>query len=129
MVTQMGMSDEMGNVDLNSDYGSLSSETKQHIEREVRRIVEEGRDRATKLLTQRRKDLDTVAKALLEYETLSKDEIEKVLKGETLPDKLTSLPGAPLVIPEALLPPGFGGDVNAATEPESGGSSKEAASR
>lgn len=118
MVTEMGMSDEIGNVDLSTDYGSLSSETKQHIEQEVRRIIEEGRERAMKLLSSRRKDLDIIAKALVEYETLNKEEIEKVLRGEKLPEKLTSLPSVPLKIPETLLPPGFSGDVTSMAEPE-----------
>ncbi|KAI9700102.1 MAG: hypothetical protein M1836_002636 [Candelina mexicana] len=109
MVTQLGMSDELGNVDLQSDYARLSSETKQQIEREVRRLIEEGKDRAMKILTSKRKELDLLANALVEYEMLSKDEIEKVIRGEKLPDKLTSMPtgGMPLKLPEALLPPGM----------------------
>lgn len=119
MVTEMGMSDELGNVDLNMDYASLSSETKKHIEQEVRRIIEEGRERAMKLLSSRRKDLDILANALVEYETLNKEEIERVLRGEKLPEKLTTLPSAPLKIPETLLPPGFSGDTVASmAEPE-----------
>ncbi|KAI9880555.1 MAG: hypothetical protein M1830_002254 [Pleopsidium flavum] len=108
MVTQMGMSDELGNVDLNSDYSHLSSETKQHIEREVRRIIEEGRQRATKLLTEKRKELDLLANALVEYEVLDKDEMERVVKGEKL-QKLPTLPNVPIKLPELILPPGMGG--------------------
>lgn len=109
MVTQLGMSDELGNVDLSSDYARLSSETKQKIESEVRRMLEEAKDRATKVLTSKRKELDLLANALVEYEMLSKDEIEKVIRGEKLPDKLTSMPtgGMPLKLPGALLPPGM----------------------
>lgn len=109
MVTQLGMSDELGNVDLSSDYARLSSETKQKIESEVRRMLEEAKDRATKVLTSKRKELDLLANALVEYEMLSKDEIEKVIRGEKLPDKLTSMPtgGIPLKLPGALLPPGM----------------------
>ncbi|KZF24828.1 cell division protease ftsH [Xylona heveae TC161] len=109
MVTQMGMSDLIGNVDLNTDYARLSSETKQTIEREVRRLVEEGRDRATRLLTSKRKELDILANALVEYESLNKEEMEKVLRGEKLPDRVTSLPNVPLKLPESLMPPGLKG--------------------
>ncbi|KAI9846004.1 MAG: hypothetical protein M1837_004410 [Sclerophora amabilis] len=109
MVTQMGMSEELGNVDFGTDYARLSSETKQRIESEVKTIIEAGRERATKLLTTRRKELDLLAKALVEYETLSKDEIEKVVKGEKLPNKLSSIPNVPLKLPESLLPAGIGG--------------------
>ena len=54
----MGMSDALGNVDFHSDYNSLSSQTKEAIEVEIRRLIEEGRLRATKLLTERRKELE-----------------------------------------------------------------------
>lgn len=112
MVTQMGMSDELGNVDLNTDYGHLSSETKQRIEREVRRLVEDGRHRATKLLTEKRKELDLVADALVEYEVLNKDEMEKIVRGEKL-QKLKALPNVPIKLPELILPPGIGGQAGA----------------
>ena len=112
MVTQMGMSDSLGNVDLWSNYTEISPETKQKIEHEVRRLVEEGKDRARKILTERRKDLDIIAKALIEYEVLTLDELEKVLKGEKL-QKLSAVPnggtGSSIRIPEIVLPPGLGG--------------------
>lgn len=117
MAAQAGMSDKMGNVDLATDYKNLSSQTKQLLESEVRRLVEEGRERAMKLLTERRKELDRLAHALVEYETLDRDEMEKVVRGEKLPDKMKIDPGTPIKIPEALLPsaqipvvpgPGFG---------------------
>ncbi|KAI9673223.1 MAG: hypothetical protein M1817_003086 [Caeruleum heppii] len=109
MVTQMGMSDEMGNVDLSSDYARLSSETKQSIEREVRRLVDEGYARAMKLLTDKRKELDILAKALVDYETLNKDEMERVIRGESLAGKLTANPNVPIKLPKIPLPPVFGG--------------------
>ena len=108
MVTQLGMSDVLGNVDLNSDYADLSTETKQQIEREVRRLVEEGRQRATKILTEKRKELDIIAKALVEYEVLNLDEMNRVLKGEKL-KKLTALPNAPMTVPEIVGPLGIAG--------------------
>jgi ATP-dependent metalloprotease len=42
-----------------------------------------------------------LTKALLEYETLTKEEMEKVLRGEKL-DKMQSTPSAPLKLPDAL---------------------------
>ena len=116
MVTQLGMSDVLGNMDFASSYQYLSSETKLKIEQEVTRIVEEAKSRATTLLTEKRKELDIVAEALVEYETLSLDEINKVLKGEKL-DKIataTLLPAA-LKLPEIVLPPGMGGDSSPST--------------
>jgi ATP-dependent metalloprotease len=109
MVTQMGMSDELGNVDMDFNYSRLSSETKMAIEREVRRFVEEGRERAISILSSKRKELDKLAEALVEYETLSKDEMEKVIRGEKLPNKPTIPANVGIKIPDVLLPPAFGG--------------------
>lgn len=106
MVTKMGMSELLGNMDY-SDYNQLSSDTKQQIEHEVRRILEEGRQRATKILTDRRRDLDILAKALVEYEVLTADELRRVLKGEKLP-KLTIPPHVPIKLPEIIVPPSIG---------------------
>lgn len=102
MVTQMGYSQKLGNVDLDTDYAKLSSETKQEIEAEVRRIVSESSERAMSILKERRKELELLTQALLEYETLTKEEMEKILKGEKL-DKLQDLPKAPIKLPEALI--------------------------
>ena len=108
MVTRLGMSEKLGNVDLADGYEYLSSQTKQQIEAEVRRIIEEARERATNLLTAHRKDLDTLAKALVEYEVLSLDEMQRVLKGEKL-QKMKSSSKMPMKLPEIVLPPGMGG--------------------
>ncbi|KAK4503230.1 hypothetical protein PRZ48_006658 [Zasmidium cellare] len=121
MVTQAGMSEALGNIDLSSDYARLSSETKKQIEHEVRRLVEEGRERATKLLTTNREGLDRLATALVEYETLSKEEMEKVLT-----DKIKVDVGTPVKIPEGMTtPPPFGlpspGSSGGSPEPPSDG--------
>jgi ATP-dependent metalloprotease len=101
LVTRFGYSKKLGNVDLSTNYNSLSSETKQEIEAEVRRLVEEARQRATKILTEKRHELELLTKALIEYETLTKEEMEKVLKGEKL-DKLVLPPETPLKLPDVL---------------------------
>ncbi|RAL17515.1 i-AAA protease YME1 [Aspergillus homomorphus CBS 101889] len=101
LVTRFGYSKKLGNVDLGSNYSSLSSETKQEIEAEVRRIVEEARVRATNILTEKRNELELLTKALIEYETLTKEEMEKVLRGEKL-EKLESSAAAPLKLPDVF---------------------------
>lgn len=108
MVTQFGMSSKLGNVDLNSNHSRLSSETKQLIESEVRRTIEEARQRATDLLTERRNELELLAKALIDYETLNKDEAYKVIKGEPLEGK-PIMPKGSIKLPEGMGPPGMGG--------------------
>lgn len=101
MVTRAGMSSTLGNIDLSSDYSRLSSETKQRIEDEVRKMIDESYDRAKKLLTENRKKLDLLAAALVEYETLDKKEMEAVVRGEKLTKKIRSDPEAPAIVPEA----------------------------
>lgn len=102
LVTRFGYSKKLGNVDLSTNYNRLSSETKQEIESEVRRLVEEARARASNILTEKRNELELVTKALLEYETLTKEEMEKILRGEKLEDKLPIPESAPLKLPDAL---------------------------
>jgi len=121
----MGMSDALGNIDLARNYRQLSPSTKALIESEVRRIVEEGRERATALLSSKRKELDILAKALVEYEVLSLEEMQKLLRGEKL-QKMTVLPGKGLKLPEFVLPPGLGGGPSSSA-PAAGGNAAAAA--
>ncbi|PNS20299.1 hypothetical protein CAC42_5749 [Sphaceloma murrayae] len=114
MVTRAGMSQVLGNIDLSSDYSRLSSETKQKIEDEVRRMIDESYERAKKLLTDNRKKLDLLAAALVEYETLDKKEMEMVVRGEKLPEKkMKGDPEKPMLVPETKellgIPPPSGG--------------------
>jgi cell division protease FtsH len=96
MVTRWGMSDELGPLqyaeaeeEVFLGYSvnrqrNMSNETAQAIDKEIRRIVDQGYDRARTLLTDYVDQLHCLAKALLEYETLSGEEIKKVLDGETI---------------------------------------------
>lgn len=101
MITQFGMSDKLGNVDLRSNYNKLSSETKRLIESEVRRTIEEARTRAKNLLEDRRTELDLLAKALVNYETLNREEAFKVIKGEKLEGKVI-MPSGNIKRPEGM---------------------------
>ncbi|MGM4919871.1 ATP-dependent zinc metalloprotease FtsH [Tardiphaga sp. 813_E8_N1_3] len=94
MVTRWGLSEELGTVaygDNNDEVflgmqmgrqQNVSESTAQKIDSEVKRLVAEGYDEATKILTERREDLETLAKGLLEFETLSGDEIGDLLNGK-----------------------------------------------
>ncbi len=96
MVTEWGMSDKLGTIRyVNnqeevflghsvSQSKNMSDETASLIDSEVRRIVEEAYGRATKILTDKMADLHKIAKALLEYELLSGDEIKALLRGEPI---------------------------------------------
>ncbi|HUP67272.1 MAG TPA: cell division protein FtsH, partial [Sphingomicrobium sp.] len=86
---------------------NLSNETAQLIDKEIRRVVESGYDRAKTVLTDHREELESLAKALLEYETLSGDEITRVLAGETIDrggSKGPAIPSAGSSIPKAKRP-------------------------
>lgn len=84
LVTQFGFSEKVGSLDLHSNYDSLSSQTKQEIEHEVRSIVEGARRRAFTIMKSKRQELELLKDALMEYETLSRDEILQIMKGEKL---------------------------------------------
>lgn len=101
MVTRLGMSPALGDVDLSDDRG-LSSGTRELIEKEVKRLIDEARGRATKLLLSKRKELDIIANALIEYETLNADEIQMVLRGEKLPGKPELIPKVTEKLPEGI---------------------------
>lgn len=105
MVTMLGMSPKLGNVDLASNHDQLSAGTKELIESEVRRIIEEARVRATALLTSKRKELDYLANALLDYETLDREEAFKVIRGEKLEGKMV-MPRGSIKVPNLRPPPG-----------------------
>ncbi|HYA81102.1 MAG TPA: cell division protein FtsH, partial [Methylocystis sp.] len=64
------------------------------IDAEVRRLVADAYATATRILTEKRDDLETLAKGLLEYETLSGEEIVALLKG-VQPVREESPPSAP----------------------------------
>ena len=93
MVTRWGFSDALGTVSYGDNQEevflghsvartqNVSEDTAQKIDSEVRRLVQGGLDEARRILTERLEDLHTLAKALLEYETLSGDEIINVMKG------------------------------------------------
>jgi ATP-dependent metalloprotease len=84
LVTEYGFSEKLGSLDLHSNYASLSSQTKQEIEQEVRAIVEGARRRADAILKAKRRELELLKDALMEHETLTRDEILLVMKGEKL---------------------------------------------
>jgi cell division protease FtsH len=86
---------------------NMSNETAQAIDKEIRRIVEQGYDRAKTVLDENREELEILAKALLEFETLAGDEIKKLLAGETIDrggSKGPAIPAAGSSIPKAKRP-------------------------
>ena len=93
MVTRFGMSDELGPIAYSenqeevflghsvSRQQNISEDTARKIDSEVHRIVDEAYQNANRILTEKRDDLETLAQGLLEYETLTGDEIKALLVG------------------------------------------------
>jgi len=104
MVTQLGMSEALGPISydegqeqvfLGRDYGrrrSLSERTQQLIDDEVTRIINEQLERARSLITEHRAETEIMGEALLERETLTRDEVEMIMAGTPLPAPEISLP-------------------------------------
>jgi len=104
MVTRIGMSADMGpiafeeaaeQVFLGRDYSrrqTHSEKTLQAIDDEVSRIVNEQYRKARKILEEHRDKVETMARALLERETLERSEVELICAGQPLPDP--PLPGS-----------------------------------
>jgi len=93
MVMRWGMSDKVGNIDYaeahegyqgNTAGFSVSAHTKELIEDEVKSLIDEGYETARRILIEKADDFERLAKGLLEYETLTGDEIRKVIAGESL---------------------------------------------
>ncbi|MBO1909776.1 cell division protein FtsH, partial [Microvirga sp. 3-52] len=61
---------------------NISEATSQKIDSEVRRLVEDGLNDARRILTEKAHELEALARGLLEYETLTGDEIRNLLDGQ-----------------------------------------------
>lgn len=81
MVTKYAFNEKLGPVSLNDD---ASGATAQLIDEEVRKTCQTALDSALALLGNHRKEHDRLARALLEYETLTADEMRTVIKGGVL---------------------------------------------
>jgi cell division protease FtsH len=96
MVTEWGMSDKLGFLAYSADeqevflgrsvsqQKNMADATASIIDAEVRRIVDEAYDGATKILKKYNVELERLAQGLLEYETLDGDEIKIIVEGGTL---------------------------------------------
>jgi len=107
MVTRLGFSDELGTVAygenqeevfLGMSVGrqqNVSEATAQKIDTEVRKLVDTATAEARRILTEKNKEFNTVAEALLEYETLTGDEIKDLMIGKKPTRQPTDEPPSP----------------------------------
>ena len=94
MVTQFGFDAELGYVDYANENehflgayqsnGKHSGMTQKMIDDKIKDLVDEGYETAKRVLNEKSQDFERLAQGLLEYETLTGDEITKVIAGETL---------------------------------------------
>ncbi len=96
MVTEWGMSDALGPVLYAENSGevflgksvtqskNMSEETARLVDAEIKRLVNEGYEGAKNLLREKEKEWTLLAEALIEYETLTGDEIKQVIAGEKI---------------------------------------------
>ena len=94
MVTQFGYADELGFVDYANEQSSQlgpysggtshSADTQKIIDDKVKEIIDTGYKTAKRILTEKNDELERLAEGLLEYETLTGNEIAKVIAGEAL---------------------------------------------
>ena len=127
MVTEWGMSDKLGPLRFGGNEEevflghsvaqrkNISERTAQMIDEEIRVLVDEAEATARRILTDNLDQLHLLAKALLEYETLSGEEIKALLRGETITRKEDEPPSSdrgtaspiPTSGPIKGAPPGF----------------------
>jgi cell division protease FtsH len=99
MVTEYGMSADLGPITYGTKHGPVflakdlseernySEDVAQKIDAEVRRIVDECYYRAKQTLSERRETLDTLARVLLEKETINREQIEAIIATGVLPEE------------------------------------------
>lgn len=84
MVTGYGMSETIGPVNLSDQWSDLSQETRHRAEEEIRGLLASSMARTRQVLTERQVELQRLAEGLIKYETLDKEDMERVIRGETL---------------------------------------------
>jgi cell division protease FtsH len=107
MVTRWGLSDALGTVAYGENQEevflgysvarqqNISEATVEKIDAEIRRLVDDGYQEAKRILTEKRDDMETLAKGLLEFETLTGDEIKDLLMGKKPNRESVTEPAAP----------------------------------
>ncbi|MFZ5609568.1 MAG: ATP-dependent zinc metalloprotease FtsH [Pseudomonadota bacterium] len=137
MVTRYGMSDKLGPLEFGENQEevflghsvartqNISEDTARVIDEEIHKFVEDAHSRAKQILTTHMDDLHKIAQALLEYETLSGDEIKALLAGQPIkrptqasePPKPTGTTAVPTAGKKAKPSDGFG-PAGATPQPE-----------
>ncbi|KAF8559573.1 ATP-dependent metallopeptidase Hfl [Imleria badia] len=86
MVKNFGFSGKVGPVFYSDQNGPVSGQTSERIDSEILSLLQQGERRVTVLLEEKKEELHRLARALMEHETLTADEVRKVIKGEPIRD-------------------------------------------
>jgi cell division protease FtsH len=132
MVTEWGMSEKLGMISYGDNgqelflghsvtqHKNVSEATAREIDNEIKSIIDHAYSEAKRILTERLADLHSLAKGLLEYETLSGDEIRMVINGDKIIRKIVDDPmpdqrraSVPSATPKPEIPTGMGGPLPA----------------
>jgi len=117
MVTQFGMSEKIGmmavgdreqEIFLGREFGQrreVSERTAEVVDDEVKRFLDEAHEKARKILNDNRELLERIALALLERETIDREDIDFLAAGKTLPPMTSSSPPAAPAAPAAKTDP------------------------
>lgn len=84
MVKKWGFSEKVGPVFYSDQDEAISPATREKIDAEITKLLQQGEARATKLLTEKKEELHRLAHALVEHETLDAEEVKKVIRGEPI---------------------------------------------
>lgn len=96
MVTEWGMSEKLGPLRYNENQQevflghaitqrqNMSEDTARLIDQEIRRIVTEGESAAREVVATNRRELESITQALMEFETISGEEVHTLVRGEKI---------------------------------------------
>jgi cell division protease FtsH len=133
MVMEWGMSEKLGRVRYQANEQevflghsvaqttNMSDETARLIDGEVRQLIEDGEMTARRILTESREQWEMIAQALLEYETLSGQEIIDLLNGKPPAREFTTKDDKPVPRPASAVPAVGKGPKPSDGEPDTGG--------
>ncbi|MHA1541081.1 MAG: ATP-dependent zinc metalloprotease FtsH [Alphaproteobacteria bacterium] len=98
-VTEWGLSEKLGPIayeEAELGYGetrnrtNLSDETAREVDNEIRKMVEAGYKKAKEIISKNKKEVELIANALLEHETITGDDVKKLLEGKKINRKSKS---------------------------------------
>ena len=102
MVFEYGMSGIVSSRTMRADNYALSEETKRLRDHEQARLTDEAYDEAVRLLTKYRRSLDRLSQALLEKETLVREEVLALLSGIEPESRSSETVGTPVALTQAV---------------------------